>query len=84
MTALAIRRRAPRSFAVPLLQIFAVTLMVFPSNSVLKAVGGAGYVAALVSFFLFLAYVITTLFGSHNPLDHRSPVRFPLCTLLLV
>lgn len=84
MTALAIRRRAPRSFAVPLLQIFAVTLMVFPSNSVLKAVGGAGYVAALVSFFLFLAYVITTLFGYHNPLDHRSPVRFPLCTLWLV
>lgn len=84
MTAVAINQRASRSFAVPLLQAFAVTLMVFPSNVVFKAVGAGGYVAALVAYCLFLTYVVTTLFGYHNPLDYRSPVRIPLCVLWLV
>ena len=89
MTALAINRRLDgrtvyRSQAVPLLQVFAVTLMVFPSNAVLKPVGGGGYVAALVAYVLFLAWAAVTLFGIHNPLDHRSPVRIALCALWLV
>jgi hypothetical protein len=73
-----------RSHAVPLLQVFVVTLMVFPSNSVLKAVGGGGYVAALVAYCLFLGWVAATLFGMHNPLDYRYPVRISLCVLWLV
>lgn len=89
MTALAISRPraarlATRSHAVILLQAFAVTVMVFPSDEVIKAVGAGGYVAALVAYCLFLAWLAATLFGQHNPLDHRSPVRFPLCTLWLV
>jgi hypothetical protein len=90
MTALAIDRRkrksaaASRSHAVFLLQLFAATVMVFPSDEVLKAVGAGGYVAALVSYCLFFAWIAATLFGQHNPLERRSPVRIPLCTLWLV
>jgi O-Antigen ligase len=89
MTALAVDRRAgegvaSRSHAVFLLQVFATTVMVFPSDDVLKAVGAGGYVAALVSYCLFLAWLAATLFGQHNPLEHRSPVRIPLCMLWLV
>ena len=85
MTALSIgRRSALRSQAVPLLQVYAVSVMVFPSSAVIKAVGGGGYVAALVAYCLFLAWVAATLFGLHNPLDHRYPVRITLCTLWLV
>ena len=69
---------------VPMLQVFAVTLMVFPANAVIKPVGAAGYVAALVAYCIFLAWVAATLFGLHNPLDYRYPVRIALCTLWLV
>ena len=78
------RRIAFRSHAVLLLQVFAVTVMVFPADAVIKAVGGGGYLAALVAYCLFLAWVTATLFGFHNPLDHRYPVRISLCALLLV
>jgi hypothetical protein len=78
------RRVATRNAAVPLLQAFAVALMVFPSDYVLKAIGADGYVAALLAYFLFLAWVAATLFGQHNPLDHRHPVRVALCAMWLV
>jgi O-antigen ligase len=78
------RRVAARSHAVILLQVFAVTVMVFPSDAVIKAVGGGGYVAALVAYCIFMAWTAATLFGIHNPLVHRYPVRFALCTLWLV
>jgi O-Antigen ligase len=85
MTSLAIDQRiASRSYAVPLLQVFAVTVMVFPSNAVIKAIGADGYVAALVAYCIFLTYITATLFGFHNPLDHRSPVRISVCTLWIV
>jgi O-antigen ligase len=78
------RRAAFRSPAVLMLQAVAVTLMVFPSSFVLKAVGGGGYVAGVFAYFAFMAYIAVTLFGLHNPLDYRYPTRFALCTLWLV
>lgn len=72
------------TFAVRLLQIFAVTVMVFPSDFVLKTIGAGGYVAALVSYVLFLAWMTTTIFGLHNPFKRRSPVRIALCGLWLI
>lgn len=78
------RHSALRSRAVPMLQVFAVTTMVFPSDVVIRAIGGDGYVAALVAYLLFLAWVAASLFGLHNPLDHRSPVRIALCALWMV
>jgi hypothetical protein len=77
------QRTTIRSPAVLMLQVFAFTVMVFPSDTVLKAVGAGGYVAALVAYLMFLCYIAVTLFGLHNPLDYRSPVRIALCTLWL-
>jgi hypothetical protein len=77
------RRVTTRNAAVPLLQAFAVVLMVFPSDYVLKAVGADGYLAALLAYFLFLAWIAATLFGQHNPLGQRHPVRVALCALWL-
>lgn len=89
MTALAIDRPrtgrlAKRSHAVVLLRVFAVTVMVFPSDQVIKAVGGAGYVAALVGYVLFLSWLAVVLFGFHNPLGYRQPTRIAVCLLWLV
>lgn len=84
MTAIAIDRISSRraevtSQAIRLLQVFAVTAMVFPSDIVIKAVGAGGYVAALIAYVMFLGYTAATLFGLHNPLKRRSPVRIALC-----
>jgi O-antigen ligase len=74
-------RTAP---AVRGLQIFALALMIFPSDFVLKPVGAGGYVAALVAYFLFAWYLAATLFGLHNHLDYRTPVQISVCALWLV
>src|SRR5690348_7270593 len=79
-----LRRATSRSHAVVMLQVFAVAVMVFPSDLVLKPVGADGYPAILVAYGLLLAWVAATLFGFHNPLEHRSPVRIALLLLWLV
>jgi O-antigen ligase len=89
VTALAIGQRidqgiAVRSHAVPLLQTFAVIVMVVPSDAVIKAVGAAGYLAALIAYGMLLAWVAATLFGLHHALGHRYPVRMSLCALWLI
>ncbi|HXW43601.1 MAG TPA: O-antigen ligase family protein [Streptosporangiaceae bacterium] len=85
MTALAIDQpqglRTPRNHAVLLVQVFAATVMIFPSDFVFKAVGAGGYVAALVSYFLLLAWITATIFGLHDPFERRSPVRMAICAL---
>src|SRR5690348_4641229 len=88
MTAIAVdetssQRTTIRSPAVLMLLVFAFSVMVFPSDTVVKAVGAGGYVAALVAYLMFLCYIAVTLFGLHNPLDYRSPVRIALCALWL-
>ena len=69
--------------AVPFLRIFAVCLLVFPADYVLKPVGAGGYVAALLGYFALLAYFAAALFGQHNPFDYRYPVRMSLAVLWL-
>jgi O-antigen ligase len=68
-----------RPTAVSMLGFMAVTLFVFPSNAVLHAIGGAGYLAALVSYVILLLYFGTILVGQHHPLQYHSPVRTALC-----
>jgi O-antigen ligase len=75
---------AIRSHAVLLLQIFAATLMIFPSYFDIKAIGADGYAAALFSYVLFFGWLAAALFGMHNPREHRTPVRMALCCLWLV
>jgi hypothetical protein len=73
-----------RPAAVTLLSVVALTLFIFPSNAVIHAVGGAGYVAALVSYLLILLYVGGVIVGLHHPLQYHSPVRTALCALWIV
>ena len=77
------RETLARSHAVPLLQLFALTLLVIPSDTVFKAFGATGYPAALVGMFAFVAFAAATLVGLHNPLRHANPVRGVLCLLWL-
>jgi O-antigen ligase/polysaccharide polymerase Wzy-like membrane protein len=79
------RALAPRrSSAVTLLSVMVLTLFIFPSNAVIHAVGGAGYVAALVSYVILLLYVGVTLVGQHHPTQYHSPVRTALAVLWIV
>ena len=73
------RRRLSRSYAVPILQLFALTVMLIPSDTVIGAIGAQGYAAALVGMFAFAAFLGMILFGLHDPLRHRHPVRAVLC-----
>jgi len=61
--------------AVRMLQLFVVVLMLIPADYVIKAVGAGGYAAALVSYVLLFFYLSSTLFGYHDPLALRYPVR---------
>ena len=78
-----VRSVSSRTRAVLLLQAFALTLFVFPSDTVVKVIGAGGYVAALVGMFAFAAYLAVSLLGFHNPLQQRHPIRIVLCLLWL-
>jgi hypothetical protein len=83
-TSLDLARHLPaRSHAVPLLQIFALTVMVIPSDTVIRAIGASGYPASLVGMFAFVVFLAATLLGLHDPLRHRHPVRAVLFLLWL-
>ena len=79
-----LRRAASRSHAVVMVQAFAVAMMVFPSDLIIKAVGADGYPAILVAYGMLLAWMAATLFGLHNPLDYRHPVRITLWAVWLM
>jgi uncharacterized membrane protein YeaQ/YmgE (transglycosylase-associated protein family) len=60
------------------LSVYAVTLFVFPSDMVLRVVGGQGFVAGLLALALLAAYVVSVLLGAHDPLAVRHPTRTAL------
>lgn len=74
---------ASRSDAVLLLQLFALAVMVFPSDTVVGAVGAAGYPASLVGVFIFCVFVAAILLGVHDPTRQRHPIQGVLCVLWL-
>jgi hypothetical protein len=78
-----VRSISSRTRAVLLLQAFALTLFVIPSDTVIMAIGAGGYPAALIGLFAFAAYLTVTLLGLHNPLRQRHPIRAVLCLLWL-
>lgn len=61
--------------SVVMLQVFAVTLFVFPSNSVVRIVGANGYVAAIVGFACLGVWALNVALGTHNPLARRNPAQ---------
>jgi O-Antigen ligase len=79
----AARHIPSRSQAVPMLQLFALAVMVIPSDTVIKAIGAQGYAAALVGMFAFAAFMAAILLGLHDPARHRHPVRGVLCVFWL-
>ena len=76
-------RLSPRSHAVLMLQLFALTVMVFPSDAVIRAIGASAYLAGLIGMFVFAVFLTASLFGLHNPLERRHPIRGLLCLLWL-
>lgn len=66
--------RAP----VVLLQFFAVTLFVFPSNSVIRIVGANGYVAAIAGLVCLGVWFLNVILGAHNPFAIRNPTQLML------
>jgi cell division protein FtsW (lipid II flippase) len=77
------RHLPSRSHAVPMLQLFALAVMVIPSDTVIKAIGAEGYAAALVGLFAFAAFMAAILLGLHDPARHRHPIRGVLCVFWL-
>jgi O-antigen ligase len=66
-----------------MLQVFALAIMIFPADNVIRAIGAQGYVGALIGMFAFAAFLAATLLGLHNPLRRRHPIRATLCLLWL-
>ncbi|SNS67453.1 O-antigen ligase [Geodermatophilus saharensis] len=54
---------------------YALCLFVFPSDLVLRVVGGQGFVASLVALGLLGGWGLSVLLGLHNPLLVRHPTR---------
>ncbi|HWF51147.1 MAG TPA: O-antigen ligase family protein [Solirubrobacteraceae bacterium] len=67
-----------RPHAVRILQVYAVAMLVIPSDIAIQAIGGASFPAGLVGMFAFLVWVMATLFGLHDPRLHKSPIRWVL------
>jgi O-antigen ligase len=79
-----LRYATSRSHAVVMVQLFAIAVMVFPSDMIITAVGAEGYPAVLIAYGMLLVWMAATLFGLHNPLHYRHPVRIALWLLWLV
>ncbi|MFD0821483.1 Wzz/FepE/Etk N-terminal domain-containing protein, partial [Micromonospora zhanjiangensis] len=67
--------------AAALLQVFVVTVFVFPSDAVIRIIGAQGYLASLVAMLLFAGWATTALLGFHDPVHTRYPVRGALALL---
>ena len=72
------------SHSVRILQVFSILLMVFPGDYVVRAIGGDGYPAALVSYLMFIAWLAATILGHHNPIEYRNPIRITLACMWVV
>jgi O-antigen ligase len=72
------------SHAVWLLQVFSVTLMVFPGYYTVREVGADGYAAALLSYLMLMLWVAGNLLGRHNSLDYRYKVRITLAWMWII
>ncbi|MGA3539793.1 O-antigen ligase family protein [Micromonosporaceae bacterium DT194] len=57
------------------LQVFILTVFLFPSDTVIRVIGAQGYVAGITAIVLFLAWAVTAILGFHDPVHTRYPVR---------
>jgi hypothetical protein len=68
----------PVAQATLLVQVYVITLFVFPTDLVYRPIGAQAFVAGLVSLFLVLTWVTATLIAGHNPLEAHHPTRVAL------
>jgi O-antigen ligase len=68
----------PVAQATFLVQIYVITLFVFPTDMVYRPIGAQAFVAGLVSLFLFFTWATATLIAGHNPLRAHQPTRVAL------
>jgi O-antigen ligase len=78
------RRKARERTALVAIGAYAITLFVFPSDLVLRVVGGQGFVSGLVALGLFGLWATSTLLGQHDPRVVRHPTRAVLAHLLVM
>jgi hypothetical protein len=64
-----------------MLQLFALAVMVLPSDTVFKPVGAAGYPASLIGVCIFAVFASSVLLGFHNPARHGHPIQGVLCVV---
>jgi O-antigen ligase len=64
-----------------LLQVFVVAAFALPTDTVVKVIGAQGYVASLVAMLMLAAWVLTAIFGFHDPLHTRHPIRGALAAM---
>jgi len=69
---------------VRILQIVALTLMIFPSDWVYKPIGADGFVAGILALLAFLTWIGSTLFGINNPRSQRNPMRAAVAGMWMV
>lgn len=71
----------PMPQAVIFLQIYALVLMIIPSDNVIKAIGGSAHLAGLIGLAGFAWWIASMVFKVHDPRQYPSPIRL---TLLVV
>jgi hypothetical protein len=79
-----VRSEAASTGAVIILQLFAITLYVFPSDTVIRPIGASGFLASLVALLALAVYFVACAIGVHRPGDVRHPLRGPLLLLWAV
>jgi O-antigen ligase len=70
----AVRPMGSRQAAL-MLQAFTLSAFVLPTDTVIRVIGAQGYVASLIAMLLLAAWLVTAIFGFHDPLHTRHPVR---------
>jgi hypothetical protein len=65
-----------------LLRATAVVLFVLPANMVLEPLGAIGYAPMLCGLLVVVFWIISALYGLHDPIAFRHPGRVALALLL--
>jgi hypothetical protein len=62
-----VRSEAASTGAVIILQLFAITLFVFPSDTVIRPIGASGYLASLVALLGLAIWLVACAIRSGGP-----------------
>jgi hypothetical protein len=63
--------------------MFALAVMVLPSDAVLAPVGAAGYPASLFGVVVLALFVASVVLGFHDPTRYSHPIQGVLCVIWL-